>query len=111
MEKILPIETKLVGIDEYQTLAGKYQTKTSPPEERVFGLLAEAGEVAGVFQKMLRGKYDDKEATKLLYYELGDVLWYLARVAADNDWKLSDLAQDNINKLEARAISNTIVTR
>lgn len=111
MEKQFPVVDTCVGLDEYQEKAGKYQAPSSPPEERVFGLLAEAGEVAGVFQKMLRGKYGADEASKLLYFEMSDVLWYLARVAADNGWKLSSIAQDNLTKLEARMQTNTIISR
>lgn len=96
------------SLDEYQFKAGHYQLPDTPPTERVFGLLEEAGEVAGVFKRMARGDFTDDPGPKLSK-ELGDVLWYLARVAADNGWTLSSIAQANLDKLESRRIRNTIL--
>ncbi len=96
-------------LDEYQEKAGTFQIPSAPPEERVFGLLEEAGEIAGIFKRMLRGDYPVHEAGPKLAKELGDVLWYVARVAADNEWKLSDIAIENINKLDSRKIRNLIL--
>ena len=95
-------------LDEYQEQAGKFQVPTSAAEERIFGLLSEAGEVAGVFQKLIRGDYEFKEAGARLEKELGDVLWYVSRIAADNNWTLSDIATTNLDKLEDRRIRNLI---
>ncbi len=96
-------------LDEYQEKAGKYQVKTAPPEERVMGLLEEAGEVAGIFKRMLRGDYSPEEAGDKLMKELGDVMWYLSRIAADNCVKLSEIAAANLDKLESRSIRNQIL--
>lgn len=96
-------------LNEYQEAAGKYQGIGVPPEERVFGLLEEAGEVAGVFKRMFRGDYPPEEAGPKLAKELGDVLWYLSRIAADNDWPLSEIAQSNLDKLESRFFRNQIL--
>lgn len=76
-------------LNEYQEKAAEFLIPGVPPEERVLGLLAEAGEVAGVFQKLIRGTYAPVEAEKLLFKELGDVLWYLSQVANDNGWDLA----------------------
>lgn len=95
-------------LNEYQEHAGKYQLPSAPPEERVFGLLEEAGEVGGIFKRMFRGDYTPEIATQLLAKELGDILWYLSRIAADNNWSLSDIAQANLDKLESRRIRNVI---
>lgn len=96
-------------LDDYQNKAGEFQLPSAPPEERVFGILEEVGEVAGVFKKLLRGDYPPEEAMARLHKELGDVLWYLSRIAADNNWKLSDIAQSNIDKLESRKLRNVIM--
>ena len=96
-------------MDEYQKAAGDYQLESAPPEERVFGLLEEAGEVAGVFKRMMRGDYPPDVAATKLHKELGDQLWYLARIAADNGWDLSDIAKSNLDKLESRRIRGTIL--
>jgi NTP pyrophosphatase (non-canonical NTP hydrolase) len=96
-------------LNQYQKDAHEYRVPSSPPEERIFGLLEEAGEVAGVFKRMMRGDYTPDIAATKLAKELGDILWYLSQVAADNDWELEDIARDNIEKLEGRKIRNTIL--
>jgi NTP pyrophosphatase (non-canonical NTP hydrolase) len=102
-------DIKDMRMDQYQELAGKYQSKKAPPEERLMGLLEEAGEVAGVFKRFLRGDNTHEETMQKLEKELGDVLWYLSRVAADNGWTLSSIAQVNLDKLESRFIRKTIL--
>lgn len=97
------------SLNEYQVAAGKYQVPTAPPEERIFGILEEAGEVAGVFKRMMRGDYPPEIAAEKLQKELGDVMWYIARVAADNNWTLQDVAQQNIDKLESRYLRNMLL--
>ena len=74
------------------------------PEEKgleyvALGLASEAGEFAGKVKKMIRdNKYDDVE----MIQELGDVLWYVARAAAELDYHLSDVAIENVTKLKSR---------
>jgi NTP pyrophosphatase (non-canonical NTP hydrolase) len=109
MSTISEVDIRDFGLDEYQTKAGKYQVPTAPPEERVMGLLEEAGEVAGVFKRLMRGDYMQPEAAAKLEKELGDILWYVARVAADNNWTLSSVAATNLDKLESRFIRNQIM--
>jgi len=73
------------------------------------GLIAETGEVAAVFQKLIRGDFPPDVAMTKLYKELGDVMWHLAAVANDNNWKLEEIAADNIEKLESRKLRNVIM--
>lgn len=96
-------------LNEYQNKAGEFQVAGAPPEERVMGLLEEAGEVAGLFKRLLRGDYTPDEVASKLHKELGDVLWYLSRIAADNNWTLQEIAEANISKLESRKLRNTIL--
>jgi NTP pyrophosphatase (non-canonical NTP hydrolase) len=96
-------------LDEYQYEAKIYRIPDATPEERVFGLLEEAGEMAGVFKRLLRGDYDADQAATKLHKELGDILWYLSQIAEDNNWTLSEIAKSNLNKLESRRIRNVIV--
>lgn len=98
-----------MNFDEYQEKCSTFRVPGSPPEERVMGLWEEAGEVGGVFKRMLRGDYGAEEAGTKLAKELGDVLWYLGQIAWDNGWKLSDIAQSNIDKLEDRKLRNAII--
>lgn len=98
-------------MNEYQKKAATFRVEGSPNEERVMGLLAEAGEVAGVFQKLLRGGMDPVDAEMNLYKELGDVMWYVSQIAVDNGWDLQGIADANISKLTARKERGTLVTR
>lgn len=67
------------------------------------GLANEAGEVAGKIKKMIRD-YDGVEGTlrKETLKELGDTLWYLARLADELDCDLETVANQNIIKLKDR---------
>lgn len=66
--------------------------------------LGEAGEVQGKIKKILRD--DDgivtQEKREEIGKEIGDVLWYLARLAEELNYELGDLAQQNLEKLESR---------
>lgn len=109
MERSDPVITVVEKLDDYQNAAGEYQVAGAPPEERILGLLEEAGELAGVFKRLLRGDYDETVAGTKLHGELGDILWYVSRVAADNGWKLSDIAAANLDKLYSRKMRNVII--
>lgn len=64
------------------------------------GLASEAGEYAGKIKKIIRdGTEVDVDA---LAKELGDVMWYVARCAAELDVYLSDVAKTNVDKLKSR---------
>lgn len=69
------------------------------------GLTSEAGEVAGKVKKFIRdGHLDEEDLAK----ELGDVLWYVAQLASHLDLYLSEVAQNNVDKLTDRKDRNTI---
>jgi NTP pyrophosphatase (non-canonical NTP hydrolase) len=96
-------------LNDYQTQSSKYRITASPPEERIMGILEEAGEVAGVFKRLLRGDYTPDVAVTKLHKELGDVLWYLSAIALDNGWTLEEVAQGNLDKLESRHTRGLII--
>lgn len=95
-------------LDEYQKLAAF--TAIYPAEYRIIypllGLVNEAGEVAGKMKKILRDEgYDGSltaEQEDAIAAEMGDVMWYLAALATDLGFSLSDIANDNISKLYDR---------
>jgi NTP pyrophosphatase (non-canonical NTP hydrolase) len=63
------------------------------------GLCGEAGEVAEKVKKQVRdGNFNRHEVAK----ELGDVLWYLANLANDIGYSLSEVAVMNVDKLQSR---------
>ena len=63
------------------------------------GLNGEAGEVADKIKKHLR---DGKLDIGGIIYELGDVCWYVARLADSLDYSLEDILTINNAKLESR---------
>ena len=68
------------------------------------GLASEAGEVAGKVKKVLRdrgGKFE-KDQIAAIKDELGDVLWYVASLAADLGIAMDEIAAGNIEKLHSR---------
>jgi len=79
--------------------------KTKALEYLAMGLTSEAGEVAGKVKKWIRDGYLDHDE---LIAELGDVLWYVAQFASALDVYLSDIAEDNVDKLKDRKARNAI---
>jgi len=63
------------------------------------GLNGEAGEVADKIKKHLR---DGKLDIGGIVYELGDVCWYVARMADALGYSFEDLLAINHSKLESR---------
>jgi NTP pyrophosphatase (non-canonical NTP hydrolase) len=69
----------------------------------VIALNEEAGEVAGWYKKfVLRENPTGKLTKDDLKGELGDVLFYLTRLADINGWSLLDVMEHNIEKLDKR---------
>lgn len=95
-----------MNLDDYQAAANK--TAIYPADEAinylVLGLLSEAGEVAGKLKKIIR----DREGVigvhekSVLAAEVGDVLWYCAMLSLELDKTLSQVARDNLEKLQSR---------
>lgn len=93
----------------------------------ILGLIGESGELANKWKKFYRDNNSDNPTTSTtdnttsttdnnnltalknqLTAELGDVLWYVSRLAAEVDISLGDLALQNIVKLQDRMSRNTI---
>jgi NTP pyrophosphatase (non-canonical NTP hydrolase) len=96
-----------IFFDIYQDFTDS--TAIYPPEKGLeytaLGLASEAGEFAGKVKKMIRDKTYDTEA---MIAELGDVLWYVARAAAELDYHLSTIAEMNVEKLKSRKERNVL---
>jgi len=89
-------------LSEYQALAQRTARDDHPARAlvAVAGLAGEAGEVAELLKKH-HGHGHDLDVGKLAK-ELGDVLWYLAELAACHGLDLDAIAEANILKLKAR---------
>lgn len=72
------------------------------------GLTAEAGEVAGLFQKYGRSSGHTPLDRNKLKKELGDVLWYLAGLAVLYGMTIEEIAQANEMKLMDRQLRRVI---
>lgn len=79
-------------------------TKIEALQYLALGLNGEAGEVAEQIKKAMRNDRGELsvERLALLKKELGDVLWYLTRLAAELETNLAEVATDNVEKLLAR---------
>lgn len=74
----------------------------------VLGLCGEAGEVANKVKKIIRDKKSINEVREDIVSELGDVLWYLSRIANVFDTTLGEVAIRNREKLRSRDKNGTI---
>lgn len=64
------------------------------------GLVGEAGEVADAIKKEIgHGHPRTPEQVTKVATELGDLLWYMSRIAARYDLDLCDIAEMNLKKL------------
>lgn len=69
------------------------------------GLASEAGEVSGKIKKLLR---DGRLNGEALVGEIGDVCWYVARLASALGVTLEDVLQMNYEKLQSRKVRGTL---
>lgn len=74
------------------------------------GLVGEAGEVANQMKKVLRDDNGEVTPERLVKIkkEIGDTLWYAARIARELDLDLDEIAESNIEKLLARMKSGSL---
>lgn len=96
----------LIDVEKYNV---QKENKDLVLSRLVLGLNEEAGEIAGKVKKYLRGDFDFEELKKQVGKEAGDQLWYLNEVLSTLDLKLSDIAQENLDKLAGRRKRGTIL--
>jgi NTP pyrophosphatase (non-canonical NTP hydrolase) len=100
------VEVQMI-LNDYQDMAlltADYNNEKDKFICGVLGLSGEASEVAEKVKKAIR-KYGYDEFfidTEELAHELGDVLWYVSLLADCLDYKLSDIAKMNLDKLYDR---------
>lgn len=71
----------------------------------LFGLCEEVGELHGKVKRLIR---DDKFDAEGFILELGDVLWYLTRLADETEVGLEEVIRRNVEKLSKRKDNNTL---
>jgi NTP pyrophosphatase (non-canonical NTP hydrolase) len=93
-----------MNFDEYSKEALRSANQYDDSEREVLisalGLAGEAGEVADYLKKVYG--HGHKMNVKKLVRELGDVLWYVNRLAVAVGVTLEDIANENIVKLDER---------
>jgi NTP pyrophosphatase (non-canonical NTP hydrolase) len=90
--------------DEYQALTGN--TASYPQENALLyealGFVGEAGEVANKLKKVLRGDKTVDQVRESVLDEIGDTLWYAARLCRTLGTDLGVVADNNLSKLKDR---------
>lgn len=102
-----------LSLDYYQHEAKKfaiYKDNLSDDNNVIYpvlGLVSESGEVADKIKKIMRDTNiplrDLSVETKTeISKELGDCLWYIAMIAEELEFDLSEIAEGNLSKLGSR---------
>jgi hypothetical protein len=95
-----------ITFDEYQTEAAKTDKQDGEANEGLvvplLGLAGEAGSLLTLYKKWLRDGDAYQIVGERIEEELGDILWYLATIARRSGISLSDVAQGNLKKTQAR---------
>ncbi len=106
--------TPEISLREYQewtaNTAAYPQSNTGRIEELMYlslGMSGEAGEVSNCIKKLFRDQ-DTPELRANLSKELGDVMWYAARLATALDVDLTEIISMNKAKLEDRMARGVI---
>lgn len=89
--------------NEYQQLAArtinKERTLFEIRDHALHGIVAEIGELHGIYQK---GYQNHPISEEHLKKELGDLLWFIAEYCTANGWDMGEVANMNIAKLLKR---------
>lgn len=107
-----PPKEREITLNDYQQAA--LSTAIYPHDHEIpylaLALGEECGEVAGKVKKVIRDKDGQFFQTDIraIALELGDVLWYAANLAHVLGYKLSDIAQLNIDKINSRMERGTL---
>lgn len=89
---------------EYQERAEEANQVIPPDDDRalhaaLFGLGSETGTLFDIQKKLLTGKLDAENGLAEAREELGDLLWYLSRVAGALGIPLEEIAEHNLSRV------------
>lgn len=88
------------SLDTYQNEAMVFRKESADTQYALLGLSGEVGELHSLVAKAIRDGYVEDHG--LVAKELGDILWFVAAIAADYNLSLSHIANANIMKLDSR---------
>lgn len=100
--------------DEYQEQSRKTAIYPKNGQEGIYflvmGLCGEAGEVAEKVKKVMRDDQGcfNRQSRESVFRELGDLLWYASQLATELDFRLDDVADANLAKLQSRKERGTL---
>lgn len=101
--ELLPDSWQSSTLNGYQQAAARTISRDLTLSEiethALHGMVAEIGELHGLYQKVYQGHQADDVHLKK---ELGDLLWFIAEYCTACDWSLAEVAQMNIDKLKRR---------
>ena len=90
-------------MSEYEQFVKEFAADYVDENYLVVALNEEAGEIAGWYKKfVLRGNPTGNFSREDLKGELGDLLYYLTRMANLNGWTVEDVQTHNMTKLRKR---------
>jgi NTP pyrophosphatase (non-canonical NTP hydrolase) len=110
-EGLVPFSDESFNNYQEQTAQTAKYPKEKALEYLSLGIASEAGEVAGKMKKWIRdgdAKMTEEEWRNAMASEIGDVLWYAARLADELGLSLSQIAEDNMDKLLDRKARGVI---
>lgn len=94
-------------LNDYQAEAMSFRLESANEGYALAGLVGEVSELYSLIAKAIRdGKQFDFDQN--VKKELGDILWFVAAIAADAGFTLEDIGMSNIAKLSARKNKGTI---
>jgi hypothetical protein len=90
-------------LNEYQSEAGRHnelgQDDQNSLNAALFGLASETGSLLDMQKKILTEDPGEEVSSSGVLQELGDLLWYVARVADANGFKLAKVARCNLDRV------------
>jgi NTP pyrophosphatase (non-canonical NTP hydrolase) len=92
-----------MDLKEFQELCKVTARKFDSQEKELFtwglGIAGEAGDVAGCIKKTLSHGNDQRKGIR---ENIGDTMWYAAMICNVLGWDISEILQENIDKLKKR---------
>lgn len=97
------------AFNDYEMRIVKYDMYPESQKPLIYflGLAGESGELCEKMKKIVRdgGTLERNEAVAK---EIGDVLWYITRIASQSGYSIAEIADMNLSKLQSRFDNNKI---